>query len=134
MKRIKPTDYYIVCSGELTPENIKKIYGLFEDYMESERNIITLIQIENFLREERNRYILLRHYKLWLCSVDLIQLIQNNDILIDSDVLYDRILRHKKLFVQTHYFDKAKECLEKNKVLMLIGLYLIQITEPTRRT
>lgn len=121
VKKLNPKSYYIVCSCEFTPDNIKKIYNLFADFMDSEENIISIIQIEDFLRDKSNNDILTRHYKLWLCSIDVITKLQNNDIDLDSEVLRGKIDHHRKYFVQTEYFNLAKDCLEKNKVLILIG-------------
>ena len=60
----KPKEYYVCCSKELSSENINEIYALFSDYMVSDRNIITLIEIDEFLTADENTDILKKHYKL----------------------------------------------------------------------
>ncbi len=38
VKKLNPSQYYICCSRELTPDNISEIYDVFKDYIESTKN------------------------------------------------------------------------------------------------
>lgn len=119
--RIKPKQYFICCSRALTPNNIKELYSIFSGYMESDRNIITINEIEEFLQAQENEEILKKHYKLWIDSVGILQEIQNTNIFIDCEVLLSDIEKEKQLFVKTKLFEKAVECLEHNKTLFITG-------------
>lgn len=121
VQKLKPKQYYICCSKELTQVNINAIYELFKNYMDSEKNIITLLEIEDFLVDSKNTDILRKHYKLWISSTNIFNDIFSNDIHIDSSILLDETEKQVKYFVQTKAYDEALKCLEKNRTLFLVG-------------
>ena len=121
LKKISPKNYYVCCSKELTAGNIKEIYNIFSEYMRSDSQIITLIEIDNFLKDENNKDILRKHYKLWLSSTGILDQIYNNNIFIDSEVLLYDIKNQVKLFVNTSAYEKALDCLKKSRILFLTG-------------
>lgn len=116
-----PERYYVCCSKELTPQNKQDIYEMFSDYMETTDNIITLIEINDFLEKEENGDILRKHFKLWIESTNILTDIFTNDICIDSEVLLSDIKESAHMFVKTSAYDSAISCLEKNNVLIIIG-------------
>lgn len=117
----QPKQYYVCCSKELTPQNKADIYSLFSEYMDSPQNIISLIDIDDFLQKEENYHILKRHFKLWIESTSILTVLFTNDICIDCDVLLSDIEEDEKLFVKTDAYEKAINFLDKNNVLMIIG-------------
>lgn len=121
VKENKPKQYYVCCSKELTYKNKRDIYTMFSDYMESERNIISLIEISDFLDRVENADILRRHFKLWIESTNILHDIYTNDICIDSDTLLYDIKDSECMFVKTSAYDQAISCLEKNNVLIIVG-------------
>ena len=121
IQKIRPKQYYICCSKELSPQKVKEIYELFVDFMESDKNIITIIEIEDFLQKPENNGILLKHYKLWLDSIGVLENLSNNDIFIDCETLLANIESDKKFFVRTKVFDKCLDCLAHNKTLFITG-------------
>lgn len=64
VKTLAPQQFYICCSRELSSGNIKELYHIFQDYMESDRQINTLIEIDDFLQKEANKDILNKYPKL----------------------------------------------------------------------
>lgn len=121
VKTIKPKQYYICVSQELTALNITEIYNLFKDYMDDTSNIITKYELVNFLNEDSNQDILRKNYKLWLLSDKLLKDIFNNEVFIDSEVLLDDINEDFKFFVQAKVFNDALETLKNHRILMLYG-------------
>lgn len=121
VKALNPKQYYICCSKELSPDKIREIYELFSDYMESDKNIYTLIEIDNFLVNPNNIDILRKHYKLWIVSTGILEDIFTKDIFIDSEMLLCDIHDQVKFFVQTRAYDEALRCLEKNHALFITG-------------
>lgn len=116
-----PEKYYICCSKELTPQNKADIYEMFSDYMESTENIISLIEINDFLEEEKNKDILQKHFKLWIESTNILTEIFTKDICIDSDGLLNDIKESEHLFVKTDAYNQAISCLNINNVLIIVG-------------
>lgn len=121
VEKLKPTQYYICISQQITADNIKKIYELFEEYMKDTSNIITRDLLVNFLDEDSNQDILRKNFKLWLLSDKLLKDIFNNQVFIDSAVLLDDINEEFNYFVQTKVFNEALEMLKKHRLLMLYG-------------
>lgn len=119
VKKLKPKQYYVCCSKELTPSNVAEIYAIFSGYMESESNILTLIEIEDFLK--CNPDILRKHYKLWIASTSILENLYNQNIFIDCEVLLSTIRSEAKYFVQTEAYNQALNSLSKNNVVFLVG-------------
>lgn len=121
VKELSPQQYYVCCAKELTAANKKGIYELFKNYMDSEENILTLIDIDDFLSLPENTDILRKHYKLWLNSTDILSEISNQNIFIDCDSLLYDIEKDKHLFIQTLAYDECLEALDKYGTIMLLG-------------
>ncbi|MEI0796134.1 restriction endonuclease [Brachyspira pilosicoli] len=119
INKLKPEKYYIVTSLALTPNNIKNIYNMFSSYMSDTSNIIDLSEINKLLEE--NTDIVERHYKLWLSSSYILQIINNQNILIDCEYLIDDIKKEKHLYVQTSFYKKSIDILDKNHVIIITG-------------
>ena len=121
VKKLKPQKYYICCSRDLGVENVRVLYEHFSTYMDSDRHILTLIEIDAFLHQEANRDILKRHFKLWLDDTGLLEDVFGNELFVDCEVLLDDIEEQQKLFVQTKAFDQALNALEKKQILCIVG-------------
>ena len=121
VKKLAPEQYYVCCSRELTPKNIQDIHHTFREYMASADNIITLTEIDSFLKNPENTDVLEKHYKLWLDSTGILENIFTNGLFVDCEVLLYNIEEEKKLFVRTAAFDSARKHLQKNKAIMIVG-------------
>ena len=121
VKKQNPKQYYVCCSKELTPQNVQEIYEVFKDYMDSDANIISLIEIEEFLQKPENIDVLKKHYKLWIDSTNILQDILTNNICIDCEALMCDIEKEVKFFVKTSAYEAALNCLINNRVLFIVG-------------
>ncbi|NFM77949.1 hypothetical protein FDC04_03725, partial [Clostridium botulinum] len=121
VKNLNPNKYYICCSQELRPSHIKEIYELFKDYMETDKNIITLKEIDDFLNKETNSNIIRKHFKLWLHSSNILSEINNQNIFIDCESLLEDIKEESNYYVQTQTYDKCIKVLDELRMLMLVG-------------
>ena len=121
VKKLNPNNYYICISRELSPENTKKVYEMFSEYMESESNILTITEINDFLEKEENIEILKKHYKLWLCSTGILEDMISNQLFIDCETLISEFSKKEKYFVKTKAFDEALKCLENNNIVFITG-------------
>ena len=120
--KLSPKQYYICCAQRLTAENISKIYELFSDYMDSPSNIFTLTEFDSFLKNTKNTDILRMHYKLWLESTNILEQVYNRNIFIDCESLLYEIKEQSKSFVQTKYYNQCLKVLEKERILLILGL------------
>ncbi len=121
VKKQNPKQYYVCCSKELTPQNVQEIYEIFKDYMDSDANIISIIEIEEFLQKPENIDVLKKHYKLWIDSTNILQDILTNNICIDCESLMYDIEKEVKFFVKTSAYEAALNCLSNNRVLFIVG-------------
>ena len=119
VNKLSPKEYYILTNLELSPNNVRKIYNLFKDYMLDESHIIDGVRINDFLSENEN--IVEKHYKLWLTSSNVLSLINNQNILIDCEGLLDDIENESKFYVETSFYTEALNILDKEKLLILLG-------------
>jgi hypothetical protein len=119
--RWNPDQYYVCCGMQLTDPNIKEIYDMFSDFMETDQNIITLKEIDEFLQLPDNIDIVRKHYKLWLYASNILSEVFNQDIFIDCEALLSDIDEDSKYFVQTEIFEQCIEHLEKHGLLMITG-------------
>ena len=121
IEKLSPKHYFICCSKTLTPQNKEEIFHLFSSYMDSPSNIITALELDEFLEAPENIDILRKHFKLWIESTNILSDFLHNDIFIDSEILLSDIKEEVKLFVKTRAFDDAIACLEKKNTLIIIG-------------
>lgn len=106
---------------QLTDANVKEIYDMFSGFMESDQNIITLKEIDEFLQMPENSDIVRKHYKLWLYASNILNEIFNQDIFIDCEALLSDIDEESKYFVQTEIYEQCIEHLDKHGLLMITG-------------
>lgn len=121
VERLRPKQYYIFTSQSLTAANIKEVYSMFQGYMDSEKNIVTRENIDQFLKKEENIDILRSQFKLWITADVVLKDFLNQDIFIDSEVLLADIDSEIKYFVQTDIFNKCIETLETERKILLYG-------------
>lgn len=118
---LSPQKYYICCSRELTAENINDLYLHFQKYMDSSDQIVTILEIDDFLKKEENRDVLKKHFKLWLDDTGILQELENDNIFVDCEAFLDDVDELHKLFVRTSAFDRALNALKNDQTLCIVG-------------
>lgn len=121
VEKWKPKKYYLCCGMELTDANVSEVYSMFSEYMESDENIISLTEIDEFLQKKENEDIVRKHYKLWLYASNILSQLYNQNIFVDCEALLGDIEEESKYFVQTEIYNTCIECLDKDRILMLTG-------------
>ena len=119
VQKIKPQEYY-VCSGmKLSRKQKFEIFTLFQDYMEDVSYIVDSIEINDFLSEAANADIVNKHYKLWLCSSNILSLMQNRNVFIDCEELICDIEKDLRFYVQTESYFEARKKLNENGIIII---------------
>lgn len=121
VSKLNPQKYYVCTSLELTRNKKNEIINLFPDYMKDISNVIDKIEIESFLNETSNQDILNKHYKLWLCSSNVISLINNQNVFIDCEMLMQDIEKYTSLFVDTQSYKEARKMLSQGNIIIIVG-------------
>lgn len=118
---MKPKQYYICCARSLSPSNTVEIYNMFSKYMDSDRNIISLNDINEFLENPQNISIVRKNYKLWLQATNILSEIYNQSIFIDCESLLYNIENDSKAFVETECYRQCQRILLEDRIVFLIG-------------
>lgn len=121
VKRIHPKKFFVCTSMSLTPQNIQDIYELFADYMESIDYIWDGYRINDYLNDSENVDIVHKYYKLWIESTNVMELLHNREVMIDSAVLVDQIQGKQKLYVKTAFYSLAQRLLNEKQALLITG-------------
>lgn len=123
VKRLNPERYVLVIALSLTPSKKKEIFQIFKDFLESEEDIITGEDIENYLNIKK--FYSIRTYYMQKALSTLIgtysyKLIDNHPF-INCKALFQDIEYLKTLFIRTNCFDKILNHTKDNNIIILTG-------------
>ncbi len=90
--------------------------------MESANDIMSLLDIVDFLEYPENMDIVRKHYKLWLESTYILSMVFNQSIFIDCESLLCDIEEDSRRFVETNCYNECLDILEKERMLLLLGM------------
>lgn len=121
VKRLNPDKYYLFTSKCLSSSKIDEIYSIFEDYMPSKDFIFDGTRINDLLDKEDYKDVVRKHIKLWMISSNVMDIVMNHDVYIDSEYIFDDIEKESQLYVETVNYQKALKVLENEQVVLLEG-------------
>ncbi|MBZ9996235.1 restriction endonuclease [Mesorhizobium sp. BH1-1-4] len=116
---LNPDRYIVVTSLGLTPNNKGDIASLFGPYITSTDDIVGRDDLNNYLG--LYKHIETAHYKLWLASTNVLQVVLNNAEKTRSDFEVQRIYRNLKKYVQSGAYKTARDILDEHNVLIISG-------------
>lgn len=119
VKRVDPTEYRLISSVELSPDNKNKIFDLLPQYFKTPQNIWGAEDLNNCLK--RSPEIEKQHYKLWLTSINILQTILNNATHQCSIYYAKEIHDQAKFFVKAEVYSEASKILKENSFLIISG-------------
>lgn len=122
VKDLHPQRYYVCCAVKLTAKNKQEIYNLFSDYMESANDVMSLLDIDEFLQNVEYVDIVRRHYKLWLESTNILSEIMNQSVFVDCESLLYNIEESSREFVATKCYYECLDILDQERMLLLLGM------------
>jgi len=114
-----PERYIIVTSQRLLPQYEDQILDLFTPYMSSASEIYGNEQINHLL--DRFPEIELRHFKLWLTSINVMKSLLDNSLSGRSKFYETKILNDIRKYVETPVLDQCLEILQKHRYLLITG-------------
>lgn len=102
LQKLKPENYYLFTSLELTRKKREEIIEMFSPYMKSLENIITKDEINVFLNDPSNTDILNKYYQLWIPSVNILsqylsKAVNNDSYALLSDIEDKKIIMLKPM-------------------------------------
>lgn len=122
VQKINPKNYYLITSLSLTKKNKEKIIDIIgKNFMQDISYIVSYEDINMFLDDPQNIDILKKHYKLWLFSTNVFELIQSRDILFDEEMFMSEVKEESKKFVKTDFYEKILKILNKENLVIITG-------------
>lgn len=117
---IDPKAYRLATSRRLTPANKVTIKGLFAPYIKRPSWIYGADDLNRLLRKYPE--VEKRHFKLWLTSEPILQLVLNNDIFVRTKGFEERTERKLRLYVPNQSFPDALKLLDEQHVCIVAGV------------
>lgn len=114
-------EYYLFTSKSLSAKKIDEIYLLFQNIMSSKENIFDEGRLESLLKQEEYLRVVKEHYKLWLASSNILDIVFNRNIFIDTEELMFEIKEESKLFVKTSAYHNAFKILNEDRLVIIQG-------------
>lgn len=111
----------IVASAGITEDVQHKMIDVAESLGISQCIVVDRVKLDDFLQREEALPIIKRHFKLWTAGANILGLMLNRAIDIDTKVFLDHVDSHKGLYIQTSVFDKAIESLRRHSILLIVG-------------
>ena len=104
---MRPENYYVFCTMPLNPQQKDEIVSMFSDFIKDYTHIMDGIEINDFLKFEENHSIVLKNHKLWFTTTNILSMVSDKNIYIDSLDLVKEIENNQKLFVVTKAYKEA---------------------------
>lgn len=117
-----PSDKLIIVTSAGLTENVQQgMIDTAESLGVSRCIVIDRIKLDDFLNREESRPILKHHFKLWIAGTNVLSLMLNRSLDVDTEVFLYQIYEHEGLYTQTSVFDKAIESLRQSSTLLIVG-------------
>ena len=120
IKKLKPKRYIFCTSLPLLPQQKDELLGLLSPYCKSTSDIFGNEDINNLLG--RFPKIERQHFKLWLCSENILQQILNSEIFSRTTLDEEEIRLRISMFVPTAAVPRAEAILKKKGYCLLAGI------------
>lgn len=117
-----PSDKLVIVTSAGLTENVQhKMIDTAESLGISCCVVIDRIKLDDILAREECKPILKHHFKLWIAGTNVLSLMLNRSLDVDTEVFLNQIYEHEGLYTQTSVFDKAIESLRQNSTLLIVG-------------
>lgn len=120
LAELKPKRYIVVTSLKLSKKNKTDILGIFKGFNLVEEDIFGNEDLTDLLN--KNPLVLNRHFKLWLTSKSVLDIVFNNDISGRSKFKLEETRENLKYYVQTVNHDNSIQKIEKTNCLIVTGI------------
>jgi hypothetical protein len=119
LPELKPDRYILTTSVGLTPANKTELAGILAPFVTSDADIIGQDDLNNLLGLHPE--IEQRHFKLWLTSTNVLQVVLNHATFVRSRALQASLESKLKIYVQNSSYPKALEVLDEDHAVIIAG-------------
>lgn len=120
LKKLKFDKYYFVVSCNLSVKKVDQIKDLFKDWIEGDKNIYSRQRLNQLL--DKYPEIQRKHYKLWLNSSKVFNVIINQHLFERSKALISSIQKSYKYYVKNNSIKVALDILNRHQFLIISGI------------
>jgi len=120
VQRLAPQRYILMTAASLSPANKDEIVGVIGPQFLTTSDIFGRSELNGLLG--RHPEVERAHYKLWLASINVLEAVLHNDILLQSGFQVEKIHREMRRYVQGSAYPRAMEALDTRGVVILSGL------------
>lgn len=120
VRHLAPQRYLLVTSVGLTPQNKEKIKELFAPFICTTGDILGGDELDACIKKYPD--ILKRNYKLWLSSVDILNVILHSKVLNRSKFLLEDIREDVRRYVVNDSLRRALQLLSQHKYVIISGI------------
>ncbi len=120
VNKLQPVRYIVATSVGLTPENKKNILKMFTPYCNNTGDILGNEDLNNLLTIHQD--IEKIHYKLWLTSTSLLEMIVHSGIYNQTKIMLEGIQDKAKYYVQNKSFYEATKILSEHNYCIISGI------------
>jgi len=117
--KLSPGRYILVTSVPLSRADKQAITALFAPHIKTPSDIFGNEDIQDFLRD--NPQVAQQHYKLWLCSADVLTMMLNAPIIGRSQFKMEEVLAFAPKYVATKCHDEAIRRLDQLGSIIITG-------------
>lgn len=121
VRNLNPSRYIFITSKKLSRVNKQEIKKIFKPYILHENDIFSGEDIQSFLAKKENIHIVEQHFKLWMTSTYVLDLINNNAIKGRSKSTLEDIKETTFKYVVTKNHLKGLKLLEVLNVVIITG-------------
>ncbi len=118
IKKLNPKRYILSVSNDLSVVQFKKIIEIFRPYLK-EKDLLDRGKINQLL--SRYPAIENKHYKLWFSSTNVFESIINKDLQNQTQFELEKINMAFQTYIKTSIHDVAKEKLESQNCIIIVG-------------
>jgi hypothetical protein len=119
VKKLKPENYIISTSVELSPNQKKEIKDIFKGYVKRSGDIYDGKLLNNLLGKfpevEKD------NFKLWMSSINILETVLNKANFIHSTLFKEEIADEMRLYVETPSLSESFEKLGENNFIVITG-------------
>ena len=119
VQRLAPERYILMTAAGLSPANKDEIVGVIGPQFLKAGDIFGRDELDGLLG--RHPEVERAHYKLWLASINVLEAVLHNDILLQSGFQVEKIHREMRRYVQGRTYPNAMEALDARGVVILSG-------------
>lgn len=119
IKELSPERYILATAAHLSPKNKDQLVNLLEGYIKNKEDILGNDDIQALIAKHKE--VEKRHYKLWICSTNVLVTVLNNDVTGRAESRIEEFRAFQPKYVVTAFHHAAIEHLNERNVLILTG-------------